>query len=108
MQLVIIDSITTEKDLIFLKEHYPECIIKTIFIYAPYKIREERYIKCDVKTNMRNQLLKDHDNELIKLGILNLMYNSDYVIDNTHDFHFLESNIKNILFDITKQHIFDE
>jgi HD superfamily phosphohydrolase YqeK/dephospho-CoA kinase len=108
LQLVIIDSITTEKDLIFLKEHYPECIIKTIFIYAPYKIREERYIKCDVKTNMRNQLLKDHDNELIKLGILNLMYNSDYVIDNTHDFHFLESNIKNILFDITKQHIFDE
>lgn len=108
LQLVIIDSIKTEKDLIFLKKNYPECIIKTIFIYVPYKIREKRYIERDIKTNMRNQLLQDHDNELIKFGILNLMYHSDYVIDNTHDLYFLESNIKNILFDITKQHIFDE
>lgn len=81
--IVIIDSIKTDKDVDVLKVLLPDAEIYTLWIQTNYNVRLERYIKRDVITEKRCMSLDEHDNQLIELGILNIMRNANgYILTN--------------------------
>ena len=78
---LIIDSIKSKNDVAIIKSFFPKCNIFVIWFHANFKKRLERYTDRDITNNIRNSDLLEHDNELIELGIWDIMKDADYVIN---------------------------
>jgi len=78
---IVIDSIKSKNDVVTIKSFFPECNVIIIWFHANFKKRLERYIDRDITANIRNSDLLEHDNELIEIGIWDIMKDSDYVIN---------------------------
>jgi len=79
--IVFIDSLKVRRDSIVIKEMFPNFLISSWYLHASFEVRQERYLRRDIETNVRSQKLEEHDDSLEKHGIWNLIKDSREVIN---------------------------
>lgn len=80
--VLIVDSLKARADKRVLRQYFPSIPVQTLWIHAPFTVREARYTDRDVLTGRRTEALRDHDANLVRLGLAEVCLDSDFVISN--------------------------
>jgi dephospho-CoA kinase len=102
--ILFIDSLKAAKDSHVLKSLFPNYHQEIWYLHASFKTRMSRYTNRDIRTNIRTGKLEDHDSALEKYGILELIKESNEILNMELELSEVRGLVTGLIAKVAKEH----